>query len=256
MKMSESLWERSHVVHRVLDRRASGELPPMDASEFLANIVSQDYLVGETVLDVGCGPGHFYRSFSSFLPEECYSGSDLSSKMIGVARNHFPKAGFHVLPLEDMSSLKSEFDHVICSNVLPHVDALWPALESLIKVTRKRLYIRALFGDQTFLIRHIHNSENYAGVSEIPITAEINRKNEPVDFHHFNIYSKKLVAHIAYSLGASKVSMFDDTFIDHGRILKEQNKSKNATQSLGGHLVIGNIICPWGYAIIDMGDKH
>lgn len=255
MKIHESLWERSHTAHRVLARRATGELPQMEASQYLAGVIAADYKNGETVLDVGCGPGHFYRSFQNFLPQDCYTGTDLSPKMIEVAKECFPAASFSVLALEDTASLNGKFDHVVCSNVIPHVDALRPAMKALMSATKKRLYIRALFADQTFLIKHVHNSDNYPGVSDVPVSRELDDSNIPADYHNFNIYSKKLIASIATEFGAKDVKVFDDEFIDHDKIMKEQKSGKNVTRSIGGQLVIGNIVCPWAYAFIEMAER-
>jgi SAM-dependent methyltransferase len=250
MKPSESLWERSHLAHGVLERRITGELPQMEASLFLAKEIRANFQHGETVLDVGSGPGHFLLSLKSFLPENDYCGVDISRSMVEAGRRHFPVAKFHEASIYDLHQLGSQFDHVICSNVLLHVDALWPALKSLFDATRRFLYIRTLVGDQTFLIKHVHNSQNYRKVSDVAPGAEIDHDNCPLDFHHFNIYSKSLIGEFCRELGARSVSIFDDTFMDLEKIKREKKEGQNVSVVVDGRLVIGSIICPWAYVIV------
>lgn len=244
------LWERANLVNRLMERRASGELPEMEASAFLAKAIGAEYREGETLLDAGCGAGHFLRSFR-FLPERLYTGVDVSPSLVEAGRTHFPQAEFVLGTIEDLPRLGRRFDHVVCSNVLPHVEKLWPALQALASVTTKRLYIRSLIGDQTLLIRHVHNREAFGGISAVEPAKEIGKDNAPREYHHFNIYSKELVEGFLRELSAKRVEIFEDTFFDLGKISSEKKTSRNATRAIDGKMVIGNIICPWAYAFAD-----
>jgi ubiquinone/menaquinone biosynthesis C-methylase UbiE len=251
MKNFENLWERAHIAHGVLEKRATGALPPMEASEFVARLISERYTPGDSVLDVGSGPGHFLVSLQSFLPAQSYHGVDVSPSMVEVGRRQFPNARFDELSIYELDRLGTQYDHVICSNVIPHVDNLGRALKCLFEVTRKSLYVRTLIGDQTFLIRHVHNRDNYSNVSDVEAGDELDENNEPRDFHYFNIYSRGVVAKLVEQLGARSFEILDDNFMDLQKIEREKKTGKNVSKVVDGRIVIGNIICPWAYLLVE-----
>lgn len=88
-----------------------------------------------SILDVGCGIGHFYQ----FLKENklidtlkiTYKGIDISKKMIDFARKKFPGVEFEVIDLVD-DKFDEKFDYVFCSGVFnlrmaelePHYDSV------------------------------------------------------------------------------------------------------------------------------------
>src|SRR4051812_44939071 len=115
MSAHEDLWERANNVNRLMERRATGELPEMEASIFLAKLIGESFVEGETLLDAGSGPGHFLRSFK-FLPEKDYTGVDISAALVRAGRKYFPAAEFVVASVERLADLGRKFDHVVCSN--------------------------------------------------------------------------------------------------------------------------------------------
>ena len=244
------LWERANSVNHLMEKRATGELPEMEASIYLAKLVGESFAEGETLLDAGSGPGHFLRSFK-FLPEKDYTGIDISPALVEAGKRYFPEAEFLVGAVEGLSDLGRKFDHVVCSNVLPHVEQLVPALRSLAAVTRRRLYLRTMIGDQTLLIRHVHNRNGFGGITDIEPSDEIDEANVPREYHNFNIYSRDIVARFLRDFGARKVDIFDDVYFDPNKIASEKNASPRATRIVDGRMVAHNIICPWSYAIAD-----
>ncbi len=104
-----------------------------------------------------------------------------------------PSAHFDELSIYQLDRLGAQFDHVICSNVLPHVDNLGRALKCLFDATRKFLVVRTLIGDRTFLIRHVHNRDSYSNVSDVEPGDELDENNEPHDFHYFSTSTSRAV---------------------------------------------------------------
>ena len=51
---------RSHVESRTY-QRVTGELPEMESTKQLVDLISQVYASGMKILDVGCAAGHYYN---------------------------------------------------------------------------------------------------------------------------------------------------------------------------------------------------
>ncbi len=73
-----------------------------------------------TLLDVGCGTGHY----AGVLAEDGYdaTGIDLDPQMIAYGRSHYPNATFHVLNMLDIDGLERDFDGIYCiGNTAAHL---------------------------------------------------------------------------------------------------------------------------------------
>lgn len=84
----------------------------------LDTISFTDKKKGISILDVGCGIGHFYEFLdSNGLIKQLnikYSGIDISKKMIDFAKNKFPGIDFQVIDLIN-DKLDKKFDFVMSS---------------------------------------------------------------------------------------------------------------------------------------------
>ena len=75
------------------------------------------YLVeGDSVLDVGCGVGHFYP----WVKGMDYLGIDLSEDMLRKAREFNPNGKFEYGDVYDLSKFRV-FDSVVCLSLLIHL---------------------------------------------------------------------------------------------------------------------------------------
>ena len=77
---------------------------------------------GGSVLDIGCGPGHYCGRFAATGFRAL--GVDLDPQMIAAAGGAHPEAGFSVLGMNDVAALAgdSPFDLVFCiGNVAAHL---------------------------------------------------------------------------------------------------------------------------------------
>lgn len=71
---------------------------------------------GESVLDVGCGPGHLTRLLSEATVGRVV-GTDISGGMIDRARASYPEIEFRRVAAEDMD-YADEFDVVFCNSTM------------------------------------------------------------------------------------------------------------------------------------------
>ena len=75
---------------------------------------------GCTVLDAGCGPGHYCRRFQQegFRP----TGIDLDSEMIAAAAATSPMVAFHAMDIAELASLNQSFRLIYSiGNVVAHL---------------------------------------------------------------------------------------------------------------------------------------
>jgi 2-polyprenyl-3-methyl-5-hydroxy-6-metoxy-1,4-benzoquinol methylase len=107
--------------------------PPKDNFEalYVHNLVTPYYLrnrkvistEGKVILDAGCGTGYKSLVLALANPGAHIVGIDLSEEAIDLARKRLDyhdiaNAEFHVLPIEEVSSLNQEFDYINCDEVL------------------------------------------------------------------------------------------------------------------------------------------
>ncbi len=77
---------------------------------------------GSTVLDAGCGPGHYCRRFQQegFRP----TGIDLDPEMIAAAAATSPAVAFHAMDIVELASLKQSFRLIYSiGNVVAHLSS-------------------------------------------------------------------------------------------------------------------------------------
>lgn len=249
----KNLWERAGAYRHVLVRRATGELPPMEATLHFAEIVEKNYRAHETLLDAGAGPAHFLREFRRFMREEEYRGIDISSELIAAGQEIFPKATLRTDSIEALDPKADAADHVVCCNVLPHVSNVRIAIDKLLAVTRKHLYVRFLVDETTtYMIRHVHNDLNYAGISTVAPADELDAQGSPRDFHHFNVYSRGYIEGLLKQSSRVKSwTLYGDTFFDPARIAADA-RGPNSTRIVEGQMAIGRILCPWAYLVVNV----
>ena len=81
-----------------------------------AKLMEVDDLRGSSVLDLGCGIGHFYPHLIERFGDLDYHGVDITPGMIETASRKYPEARFEARDvLRD--GLPAEYDHVLMSSV-------------------------------------------------------------------------------------------------------------------------------------------
>jgi SAM-dependent methyltransferase len=85
----------------------------------------------DLVLDVGCGSGHLLAEVGKLWSRAKLKGVDFSEKSVELARRSHPNIAFEQCSIFDLSRLEAEFDVVICTEVLEHLEEADRALDQL-----------------------------------------------------------------------------------------------------------------------------
>jgi ubiquinone/menaquinone biosynthesis C-methylase UbiE len=96
---------------------------------------------GESVLDVGCGPGWNYEHFKKHGPNVTYKGTDYSEFMIDGTKSKYPDANFEVGDVRDIKEADNSWDVVLLQDVLEHTNGYEKPLHDAVRIARKRIVI-------------------------------------------------------------------------------------------------------------------
>lgn len=115
-----------------------GEGPDFDTRHFIRSFIND----GESVLDVGCGPGHNYETFLRFGPNVSeYKGLDYSQVMIQGCLLKYPEANFKVGDVRDIKESDASWDVVIVQDCLEHTNGYEKPVYEALRVAKKRVII-------------------------------------------------------------------------------------------------------------------
>lgn len=124
--------------------RTYGEGPGFATRHTIGNVIND----GETVLDVGCGPGWNFDHFMEFGPAIAgYKGLDYSERFVRVANQRVMQvAGTSTGPFElgDVRDIKEDddsWDVVILQDVLEHTNGYDGPVQSALRVAKKRVIV-------------------------------------------------------------------------------------------------------------------
>lgn len=144
-----SVWRHSSAVRELYARRCRREEPEMTCAAQAAELLAPLAAVGDTLLDAGCGGGHFFHSLRERQIDVEYHGVDAEAGLIEIGRTELPAFG---LPPERLRPLRIEdlagkVDHVLCMNVISNVDNYHRPLDRLAGMARKSLILRESLAD-------------------------------------------------------------------------------------------------------------
>jgi 2-polyprenyl-3-methyl-5-hydroxy-6-metoxy-1,4-benzoquinol methylase len=232
------IWNKDDKVEMRTYKRVTGELPEMESTKQLVELVGQVYTPGKTVLDVGCAAGHYYNGLVRLDPNLIYTGVDATTNYIDYARQHFKNNANTRFEYGDIFDLKDptlKSDIVFSCNVLLHLPDFRLPIRNLLKATRKHLFIRTLISDKTYLNKFLY-------------TDDFDEGGNPTNFVHQNTYSFSLLENFIKQQGNFSVELIKDKF-EISNINKEftdyGKKQSAVTRVDGGKQIAGNVIFEW-----------
>lgn len=131
----EKVWKKENILE--LEKRWDEKQKQKDKMSLVSSLV-----IGDSVLDIGCGTGDLYR----YLNDIEYLGVDQSEDMLERARLRNPLATFVRQNLYELDV--SDYDTVVCLDVLHHQPDLEPGFSILLEHTRKCMIITLWINDR------------------------------------------------------------------------------------------------------------
>lgn len=122
-----------------------GEGPGAETRQVLSNFVE----IGESVLDVGCGPGWNMDHFAEYGPRlKRYKGVDYAERFVRAAniRRKQKFTSDYALPFEkqdcrDLKEPDNSWDVVIIQDCLEHTNGYEKPIQEALRVARKRVIV-------------------------------------------------------------------------------------------------------------------
>ena len=142
------IWDHSRIMTQLNLQRVRNEAVRQTCLEQLRDLLVPVVKPGMTLLDAGCGPGHYFHSLKELDIE--YHGLDFTAHYIEMGREYLPASG---LPAEKLSrglieNIDSRFDIVICFNALLYCPDFHQPLERLCEAANRYLVIRTLLAER------------------------------------------------------------------------------------------------------------
>lgn len=114
-----------------------GEGPGSETRQIISSFIND----GESVLDVGCGPGWNYDHFMQHGPEISeYLGVDYSERFVRVANLRHPGM-YEVGDCRWLPAPDGSWDVVILQDVVEHTNGYEKPLKEALRVARKRVIL-------------------------------------------------------------------------------------------------------------------
>ncbi len=250
-------WQNDKLYADIFKARSLGKLPEMESSKAAAKKLSVYFRDGYSVLDVGCGAGHYLKSYEKVFKGKkfTYIGLDIAKEYIDIAKEVFAGkenvkfliGSVYKLPFRD-----NEFDIVVCNNVLLHLPEIKRALKELTRVAKKAVIIRTLVGDRSFYIKDISVEEDILSTDSLGL---FDKNGEPSNFNYYNIYSGRYIKAVVGSINPSiKINIEPDKDFSAKKLTRNKTDYKNrndATQVFNGLQRNGYIIMPWCFIVLN-----
>lgn len=207
--------------------------------------------VGDSVIDVGCGAGHYYLSLRNTIqqPFTCI-GVDQTPYYIERASHAFENdtnASFMVGDVYDLPMSNCSGDVVMCNNVLLHLPNVLKPLTELARVASRYLLIRTLIGPTSYVVMD---------VGPVADGRDFDDAGTPSVFQYLNIYSESYIRHNFSGLPRVRdITFAIDTEFDASRIADTGeilSGNSNITRVINGAQVSGMIMPPWTWVTVTL----
>jgi SAM-dependent methyltransferase len=264
MKKSNESWETWNNDKRYGDlfyKRSIGELPEMESSKAIAKRIKGMIEPNNTILDVGCGAGHYLRSLLGTVDVPfAYTGVDATEYYIEQAKkawNSNKNACFQQADISSLPFSDNSFDIVMCNNVFLHLPSIKIPLQELIRVSRKSILIRTLIFEQSYQIKMVASPEMEESYEKKLLPENVNTfdsDGNPRHFHFFNIYSESYIRAICGevpSVSIKAIELDSDFNPDKINQTADELPAFDSTKVESGMQVSGCILQPWKFILLE-----
>ncbi len=146
-----SIWEYTKRYTRSAVARSAGDEAELDSAAQTRELLAERLAPGESVLDVGCGAGHLWRSLQPLGLE--YHGIDYYQRAIEIGRltladTRLRPGRLRALALDELPP-DERYDAVVCLSTLLYFPDFRRPLETMSRSARRLLVVRSSFGDAT-----------------------------------------------------------------------------------------------------------
>lgn len=255
------IWDDNKAYGEVFRKRAAGEEAEMESSKATAKQLGEILTEDKSVLDVGCGAGHYYRSLKNIFPFDfSYTGIDSTEHYITLAKQTFASDSNTSFLVGDIFNLPAEdrvYDVTYCANVLLHLPSIRKPMQELWRVTDDFLLVRTLVGKASFRIQQLQefdesHKEEYDTLAASGEDISFFDNGEPRQFHYYNIYSHQYVQWLCSTLpDVDRVEILEDNDFNVDAFgadaWPDKDKPKDLTETMNGMQVNNYILQPWAF---------
>lgn len=249
-------WLRRRDYAETFYKRATGVLPAMESSKAVAALVAREIRAHDSILDVGCGAGHYLRSLVEDVTVPFrYTGLDVTPDFAAAAVRawrHEPRAAFTIGDVHDLPFADRTFDIVMCNNVLLHLASVVKPVGELLRVAKRLVLVRTLIGDRSFRIQEVYSRAVWP-FSEVAVEDEFSDSGEPVSYGYENIYSRGYFEAVVRRADShASIEFTEDTFFDPDAINRsaESEGLPHPTRAVSGMQVFGYVVLPWHFVSV------
>jgi ubiquinone/menaquinone biosynthesis C-methylase UbiE len=237
-------------------KRSKGHLPDMEVAKAYAKIINKIVKKEVSILDVGCLTGHFNRTFGKLLKKKYfYTGIDPWQIHINAAKKIWKKSKNSKFKLgwaQKIPFENSNFDVVICSNVLTHIPEIKKPLSEMIRTTKKYLILRTPVHEKSYRIQLVLNSKWFKFTNVKP-KDEFDKKGNPRVYEYYDVHSfDYLKATLKKIAPNCKIKFIKDTFFSKKNIENNKEKKHNKTTVINGQQVSDLLILPHYFVIVEV----
>ena len=248
--------ERNKDYLNISINRSKGKLPDMEVAKAFSKMLKKMKSKNLSILDVGCLTGHFNRTFEKYLNRKfTYTGIDpwkihidAAKKVWKNSKNTFFKIGWaQKIPFEN-----SNFDVVICSNVLTHIPEIKKPLKEMLRTTKKFLILRTPVHDKSYRIQMVLNSKWFK-YTKVKPENEFDNKGQPRVYEYYDVHSFDYLKSTIKKISPKcKIKFIKDTFFSKKNIEnKKEMKKVNKTTIINGQQVSDLLILPHYFVVIE-----
>jgi SAM-dependent methyltransferase len=251
------VWDGKNDYGDILFQRAIGQLPEMESAKATALLLKEIIQPDDTILDVGCGAGHYLRSLRRELDVPFkYVGVDATPGYVALAKKAWAgddRARFETADIFELPFADNTFDVVMSCNLFLHLPSIRVPFRELIRVSRRQTLVRTLIGERSFQIKEVHGATYHPERILDHDPADEFDDEQPRNFNYYNIYSQSYVSHLLTENPAVReFRILPDRNFDPQALLADVNRhnaSNNATRIMGEWQVNGCILQPWHFVV-------